>query len=298
MKMSEKNDNPVFIKLDILSNSVDYLKHSLECYYIADENGEYGDFATFDKKVKWKMAWISLSQAIEILLKYGLYCINAGLIYDNIDASKFGEDIKTVDASKSMIRLKNLGNLPLSQEEIEYVDRGFKTRNRFIHYKVEMECDKVKESYAKLFSIYKKLYEKYTGKKNVEYGETKDLYNKLDTELSNFAENLVIFRGFEIYKSELERLKKEIEFNQKNCFVVDNNGNRFQRIKYYSNMLDDNRLYRYCGDCCAVDGEYHLFGCDIERCPQCGNQLLSCDCQMKLEVEGKCLDLAEYYATR
>lgn len=33
-----------------------------------------------------------------------------------------------------------------------------------------------------------------------------------------------------------------------------------------------------CGDCGAKYGQQHLPGCDIERCPLCGRQLISCDC--------------------
>ena len=33
-----------------------------------------------------------------------------------------------------------------------------------------------------------------------------------------------------------------------------------------------------CGDCGAQFGQFHHPGCDMEACPKCGNQLLSCDC--------------------
>lgn len=33
-----------------------------------------------------------------------------------------------------------------------------------------------------------------------------------------------------------------------------------------------------CGDCGCAEGELHDLGCDMERCPKCGGQLISCDC--------------------
>ena len=33
-----------------------------------------------------------------------------------------------------------------------------------------------------------------------------------------------------------------------------------------------------CHDCGIKHGNYHHFGCDVERCPRCGDQLISCDC--------------------
>lgn len=34
----------------------------------------------------------------------------------------------------------------------------------------------------------------------------------------------------------------------------------------------------YCPDCTAGKGEYHKRNCDVERCPVCGGQLMTCGC--------------------
>jgi len=33
-----------------------------------------------------------------------------------------------------------------------------------------------------------------------------------------------------------------------------------------------------CGDCGKATGENHLINCDIERCPKCKGQLITCGC--------------------
>lgn len=33
-----------------------------------------------------------------------------------------------------------------------------------------------------------------------------------------------------------------------------------------------------CHDCAAVEGEFHHPGCDMERCPSCGDQFITCGC--------------------
>lgn len=45
--------------------------------------------------------------------------------------------------------------------------------------------------------------------------------------------------------------------------------------KYWARVPNEDTI---CHDCNAGMGKYHYFGCDWERCPQCGGQLISCDC--------------------
>lgn len=37
-----------------------------------------------------------------------------------------------------------------------------------------------------------------------------------------------------------------------------------------------------CPDCRVASGGYHHPGCNMERCPRCGLQLISCSCDVAL----------------
>lgn len=55
----------------------------------------------------------------------------------------------------------------------------------------------------------------------------------------------------------------------------------FSRIKYGDEGEDWGAAEgRPCGDCECPPGGYHHLGCDIERCPVCNGQLLSCSCAL------------------
>lgn len=40
-----------------------------------------------------------------------------------------------------------------------------------------------------------------------------------------------------------------------------------------------------CHDCAAVMGQLHAIGCDMEFCPRCSGQALSCDCMLESDFE-------------
>ena len=64
-------------------------------------------------------------------------------------------------------------------------------------------------------------------------------------------------------------------------------GKKYERVKvggvgdFYEGGDSDTR----CTDCGAKYSYYHHDGCDCERCPVCGKQLLSCDCDVHISYK-------------
>ena len=56
-------------------------------------------------------------------------------------------------------------------------------------------------------------------------------------------------------------------------------GRRYKRIPFghTEDLMTIGNECR-CRDCNAKEGYYHHWGCDAERCPACGLQLFSCEC--------------------
>lgn len=51
-------------------------------------------------------------------------------------------------------------------------------------------------------------------------------------------------------------------------------GKMLQRSVEFTQLPEGNN----CHDCGAPPGGLHHLGCDMERCPACGHQLISCGC--------------------
>ncbi len=70
------------------------------------------------------------------------------------------------------------------------------------------------------------------------------------------------------------------------------NGRRFDMIPFVD---ESNRRASgvRCGDCGVLRGGWHHPGCDLQDCPACGGQLLSCGCRFDEDGADVGLSLAE-----
>lgn len=64
-------------------------------------------------------------------------------------------------------------------------------------------------------------------------------------------------------------------------------GKCYPRIRYGDEPDDWGADVRPCHDCGVIKGQFHVEGCDVERCPKCGGQSLYCDCWDDEAVRGR-----------
>ena len=56
------------------------------------------------------------------------------------------------------------------------------------------------------------------------------------------------------------------------------NDKSVSRVRYGNEQSDWHAESVPCHDCRVLKGEFHVPSCDVEECPACGGQLISCDC--------------------
>ena len=95
------------------------------------------------------------------------------------------------------------------------------------------------------------------------------------------TEKYVIYNGVKMVEGWPERIK---EAQQQTTYTID--GKEYKRIRYGEEDEDWGADNGPCHDCGVIKGQYHVpYVCDVERCPECGGQVIGCDCHYEGDRE-------------
>jgi len=84
---------------------------------------------------------------------------------------------------------------------------------------------------------------------------------------------LVQFNGTQV----IEGWPEKVEEAQRQTYAILGK-KRYNRIPYGQGILYPKVGPKPCHDCCAMPGQLHVHGCDMEECPKCHGQFFICGC--------------------
>jgi hypothetical protein len=90
----------------------------------------------------------------------------------------------------------------------------------------------------------------------------------------NSTEPKIVFRGVSVIEGWPERIREAQTITT--CIIA---GREVPRVRYGEESDDWGADSRPCHDCAVIKGEFHVEGCDVERCAGCGGQRFGCDCE-------------------
>lgn len=112
------------IQFDLLSNAADSLHYAIELL-------AWRDIASDQRRMK--QAIMAVAHGVELLLKERLRRVQPSLIWEDVDRYP-NLDARTVGAEKALARLRSIGGLEISADDLVLVKSLRRTRNAIEHF--------------------------------------------------------------------------------------------------------------------------------------------------------------------
>jgi len=94
-----------------------------------------------------------------------------------------------------------------------------------------------------------------------------------DHEKPKAPPEMITYRGVPMIAGWPDKIRKAQEIT-----IVEVEGKDYPRIRFGDESQDSGAIRDGCRDCGVIKGEYHVWECAVERCPKCGGQLITCNC--------------------
>ena len=248
---------PAHLKLSLLENAYSFLNESLRHYRKAVRNIH-----------EWPFALLHITQALELLLKQVLSQIHPILIYEDVDRPR-----RTVSLEQALSRLDSIG-MPLEEKEKLNIRKAADFRNRVVHHEVDLNRFEWKNVYAQLFEFIHFFHAKHL-RGDVHPKVSKHNWPIEARLMLYFKNNFVLYNGVEMHKTNPQEIVKAQRVPS-----FSDGYQAYPRFKWGDEPFWHAEVFPEipCHDCLVLKGQYHTEGCDVEICPRCFDQLLTCEC--------------------
>lgn len=243
------------IRMTLLENSYDFLNESLRATIRAETDPQ-----------AWKFAVMNAVQAIELLLKARLQTAHPALLYENVDRPG-----RTVSLSQAVGRITGAVRIPLTSRELRTIRKAGQWRDQIVHFEFEMSPYQVETVYSQLFEFVTRFHNEHTDFGELHGKIERGLWVKEAELIEFFRREVVLYNGVEVHREWPAEVMASQELTS-----IELHGQEFARLHQGTEWPS---LGEYpCHDCGIVDGQLHVPDCDMERCPRCFGQLITCGC--------------------
>lgn len=245
------------LTLSLLDNAYGSLNDSLEQAEMADPAGEHR---------RWKLAIFLLVHALELMLKERLRREHRLLVYSNVDKPRH-----TVSMEVALERLQAIG-VGIDTTDDRAIRKAIDWRDRIAHYEIELNLEDAKRAFAALFEFAHTFHRvELTG--DLHHHIAEDNWTKEAELMEVFRSEFVTYNGAQVARDWPGQMLAAQDTHE-----LEVEGKTYHRINYGSEKAPWGASTAPCHDCAVVDGQFHVPGCDMEQCPRCEEQIISCPC--------------------
>lgn len=249
------------MNLKLLDNSYIFINESITNARRAKRHAPY-----------WAFGILHLIQGLELLLKHLLETEHPSLIYENVDNQR-----NTVTLKQALERLNSITSIDIGESELKIIRRASSLRNKIVHHEYELNSAYFRSVYLQLFEFTHHFHVKHLNSELHDNIHAK-LWRTEAELLAAFKQDSVTYRGRVLPNDYPLEIVSGQRYNglrvpKDNSYVY----YKRHRLGHGPDSEYVNASYQ-CEDCAVEFGELHIPYCDLEQCPICCGQLLSCKC--------------------